>query len=149
MHTMNHLHSLHPRLLSSSAAHPILLSARFFSRAAPFLACQSGQKMQFKSSSGSCDHHETSKGAPVSIPPQSTRSMLSTSFWSCRSTWRRSGLNTLRCLVGCTVGDFSALWTLQSYYPELGMNAIMLASSEFARPVMQIILLLYLVNIIL
>jgi hypothetical protein len=35
--------------------------------------------------------------------------------------------------VGCTVGDFSALWMLQSYYPELGMGTIMMASSEFIR----------------
>jgi hypothetical protein len=32
--------------------------------------------------------------------------------------------------VGCTVGDFSALWTLQTYAPELGMGTIMAISSE-------------------
>ncbi|KAL2811831.1 hypothetical protein BDW59DRAFT_155436 [Aspergillus cavernicola] len=49
-------------------------------------------------------------------------------FWTCRSTWRRAGINTLRCLVGCTVGDFSALWMLQTYFPDLGMGTIMAAS---------------------
>ncbi|KAJ0426685.1 hypothetical protein BJY00DRAFT_100 [Aspergillus carlsbadensis] len=49
-------------------------------------------------------------------------------FWSCRHTWRRAGINTLRCLVGCTVGDFSALWMLQTYAPDLGMGTIMAAS---------------------
>ncbi|KAL2843554.1 hypothetical protein BJX68DRAFT_154775 [Aspergillus pseudodeflectus] len=52
-------------------------------------------------------------------------------FWSCRHTWRRAGINTLRCLVGCTVGDFSALWMLQTYAPDLGMGTIMAASNMF------------------
>ncbi|KAL5051283.1 hypothetical protein BDW71DRAFT_170724 [Aspergillus fruticulosus] len=55
-------------------------------------------------------------------------SPLTRRFWTCRSTWRRAGINTLRCLVGCTVGDFAALWTLQTYLPELGMGTIMAAS---------------------
>lgn len=50
-------------------------------------------------------------------------------FWAHRSTWKRAGINTLRCLAGCTAGDFSAMWLLQTFYPELGMGAIMAASS--------------------
>ncbi|KAL4777238.1 hypothetical protein BDW60DRAFT_172429 [Aspergillus nidulans var. acristatus] len=57
-----------------------------------------------------------------------TSSLLTRRFWTCRSTWRRAGINTLRCLIGCTVGDFAALWTLQTYCPELGMGTIMAAS---------------------
>ncbi|PTU19710.1 hypothetical protein P175DRAFT_0503240 [Aspergillus ochraceoroseus IBT 24754] len=49
-------------------------------------------------------------------------------FWTCRSTWRRAGINTLRCLVGCTAGDFSALWMLQTYLPDIGMGSIMALS---------------------
>ncbi|KAL2860981.1 DUF4396 domain-containing protein [Aspergillus lucknowensis] len=55
-------------------------------------------------------------------------SPFSRSFWSCRHTWRRAGINTLRCLAGCTLGDFSALWMLQTYFPDLGMGPIMAAS---------------------
>lgn len=50
-------------------------------------------------------------------------------FWAHRSTWKRAGINTLRCLVGCTAGDFSTMWLLQTFYPELGMGPIMAASS--------------------
>ncbi|KAL4814487.1 hypothetical protein BDW67DRAFT_165856 [Aspergillus spinulosporus] len=57
-----------------------------------------------------------------------TSSLLTRRFWTCRSTWRRAGINTFRCLVGCTVGDFAALWTLQTYYSGLGMGTIMAAS---------------------
>jgi len=63
--------------------------------------------------------------------PKKPRLLLSESaFWSCRGTWKRAGINTLRCLVGCTVGDFSALWTLQTYAPDLGMGTIMALSSK-------------------
>ncbi|KIW30203.1 uncharacterized protein PV07_05962 [Cladophialophora immunda] len=41
-------------------------------------------------------------------------------FWVSIPTWKRSSVNTLRCLIGCTTGDFSAMWYLQSAYPELG-----------------------------
>ncbi|KAJ5793753.1 hypothetical protein N7457_000352 [Penicillium paradoxum] len=58
------------------------------------------------------------------LPP----STLRLPFWTCRSTWRRAGINTLRCLVGCTTGDFSALWILQTYCPEMGMSSIMALS---------------------
>ncbi|CAD0097077.1 unnamed protein product, partial [Aureobasidium vineae] len=51
-----------------------------------------------------------------------TRPRLSLSeraFWTCRGTWKRACINTFRCLIGCTVGDFSALWALQTYAPDL------------------------------
>ncbi|OOF93616.1 hypothetical protein ASPCADRAFT_508720 [Aspergillus carbonarius ITEM 5010] len=52
-------------------------------------------------------------------------SLLQSTFWTTPSVWKRASLNTLRCLVGCTLGDFSMLWFLQAYYPALGMGAIM------------------------
>lgn len=58
------------------------------------------------------------------------RSIRDPDFWTCKSTWRRARINTLRCLVGCTIGDFSALWILQTFYPTLGMGVIMGASSN-------------------
>ncbi|KAI0410936.1 hypothetical protein F5X98DRAFT_384581 [Xylaria grammica] len=49
----------------------------------------------------------------------------SLSFWMSAAVWRRSAINTLRCLIGCTSGDFSAMWLLQASYPEIGIGAIM------------------------
>ncbi|KAI0831562.1 hypothetical protein F5Y06DRAFT_281328 [Hypoxylon sp. FL0890] len=46
-------------------------------------------------------------------------------FWTSITTWRRASVNTFRCLVGCTSGDFSAMWFLQMFYPELGVGSIM------------------------
>ena len=44
--------------------------------------------------------------------------------------WKRAGVNTFRCLVGCTLGDFSAMWFLQANYPDMGMGLVMGISSE-------------------
>ncbi|RDI84463.1 hypothetical protein Vi05172_g5662 [Venturia inaequalis] len=49
-------------------------------------------------------------------------------FWQSKSSWQRAAINTFRCLIGCTAGDFSAMWTLQSFYPEIGMPSIMAIS---------------------
>lgn len=65
---------------------------------------------------------------PAPTKPQI--SLFERAFWTCRGTWKRAGINTFRCLVGCTVGDFSALWALQTYAPELGMGTIMGLSSK-------------------
>ncbi|KXJ88377.1 hypothetical protein Micbo1qcDRAFT_235749 [Microdochium bolleyi] len=75
------------------------------------------------SNASSC-HKSTATGpASPPVPP-----MTQFSFWTLRTAWSRASVNTLRCLVGCTAGDFSAMWTLQSVYPDLGVGTIMAAS---------------------
>ncbi|RLM00737.1 hypothetical protein CFD26_108417 [Aspergillus turcosus] len=56
---------------------------------------------------------------------ETRKSALSLSFWSSKTGWKRAAVNTLRCLAGCTLGDFSALWVLQSLYGHWGMGTIM------------------------
>jgi hypothetical protein len=108
---------------------PVPLRHRYFTSSPATRACKPNPL-----SESTCQNTKSS-------PPASSLSTFSRAFWACRSTWRRAGINTLRCLIGCTVGDFSALWTLQSYYPELGMNTIMLASSASSPPAYQLIML--------
>ena len=33
--------------------------------------------------------------------------------WTCRHTWRRSAINTLWCLAGCSIGDFGTIFFFQ------------------------------------
>lgn len=66
----------------------------------------------------------------ATIEPPRLNSMK---FWTARMTWKRAAINTLRCLIGCTFGDFTTMWFLQSSYPQLGMGLIMLLSSKLAR----------------
>ncbi|EWY81386.1 hypothetical protein FOYG_15645 [Fusarium oxysporum NRRL 32931] len=56
-----------------------------------------------------------------SMPP----SITSRDFWTLKSAWKRASVNTTRCLIGCTVGDFAAMWFLQAYYPGLSMGIVM------------------------
>ncbi|OBT96301.2 hypothetical protein VE01_05809 [Pseudogymnoascus verrucosus] len=65
-----------------------------------------------------------SKNEGKTLPP----AVFSSQFWASRAVWNRAGLNTLRCLVGCTLGDFSSMWYLQAFHPELGTGAIMAIS---------------------
>lgn len=57
-------------------------------------------------------------------------SAFSIDYWKSRVLWKRAGINTLRCLFSCTLGDFSAMWFLQSQHPELGIVTIMGISSK-------------------
>lgn len=44
-------------------------------------------------------------------------------FWLSLPIWQRAASNTSRCLIGCSLGDFSALWLLSSYAPDIGVTA--------------------------
>ncbi|KAE8145744.1 hypothetical protein BDV25DRAFT_163931 [Aspergillus avenaceus] len=73
-------------------------------------------------------HHLTRRRAHNATPCKkstTTPPITSLPFWTHRQTWSRAGVNTLRCLIGCTSGDFSSLWLLQSFYPDLGMGVVM------------------------
>lgn len=109
---------------------------RFFSSSPPAQACSSGD------SKSPCQGRKNTDGQNAGKAAATTNSSVSAwkhDFWSCRSTWKRAGINTLRCLVGCTVGDFSALWMLQTFYPELGMGTIMMISSTSSPLILQLL----------
>ncbi|EFC48503.1 hypothetical protein NAEGRDRAFT_78531 [Naegleria gruberi] len=69
----------------------------------------------------------------INTPPMKNNAPLEKSklsvwdlkFWKCKHSWKRASLNTLNCLIGCSIGDFSMMWFLTSQYPELGMAMIM------------------------
>ena len=42
-----------------------------------------------------------------------TTKPITTFSWTCRHTWRRSAVNTLWCLVGCSIGDFGTIFFFQ------------------------------------
>eukprot|EP00122_Pirum_gemmata_P012100 Pgem_evm1s11231 len=42
-------------------------------------------------------------------------------YW-CKHTAKRASINTLRCLAGCSIGDYSALAYMSVYYPLLPVN---------------------------
>lgn len=34
--------------------------------------------------------------------------------WTCKHTWRRASINTLWCLLGCSIGDFGTIFVFQN-----------------------------------
>lgn len=42
-------------------------------------------------------------------------------FWTEGRLWRRASHNTLSCLIGCSIGDFSMIIYLQAYHPGTAM----------------------------
>jgi hypothetical protein len=61
----------------------------------------------------------------------------SLTFWASPPTWKRATINTLRCLVGCTLGDFSSMWYLQAFHPTIGIEVIMAISSKLVPCVLE------------
>ncbi|KAF3140555.1 hypothetical protein TWF569_002750 [Orbilia oligospora] len=70
----------------------------------------------------------TTTSSTATAAGNTTTSSSSVGFWSSRQTWNRAMVNTFRCLVGCTAGDFSAMWYLQAFHPEIGIGSIMAVS---------------------
>lgn len=46
-------------------------------------------------------------------------------FWQDASVWKRASLNTLNCLMGCSLGDFGMILYLQAYHPHVSMTVQM------------------------
>jgi cation transport ATPase len=42
-------------------------------------------------------------------------------FWKDKMKWRRASLNTLTCLAGCSIGDFSAVVVLQGFFSPISV----------------------------
>lgn len=49
--------------------------------------------------------------------------------WKDISVWKRAGFNTLNCLIGCSIGDFSMVIFLQYFYPETSMYIQMILAT--------------------
>jgi copper chaperone CopZ len=51
------------------------------------------------------------------------------SFWFDNRIWMRASLNTLNCLIGCSIGDFAMILFLQKNYPSTSMSAQMILAT--------------------
>tara|TARA_Y100000748_G_scaffold209139_1_gene175314 strand:+ start:679 stop:1113 length:435 start_codon:yes stop_codon:yes gene_type:complete len=52
--------------------------------------------------------------------------MISSSIsWTCKSTWKKAKINTLWCLLGCSIGDFGTIFYFQNIEHTLPVWAVM------------------------
>ena len=52
--------------------------------------------------------------------------MISSISWNCKHTWMSSAYNTMWCLIGCSIGDFSTIFYFQSIDHSLSIYIVML-----------------------
>ena len=50
----------------------------------------------------------------------------STFHWSCKHTWKRSAMNTMWCVIGCSIGDFGTILFFQLTQIPFPILAIMI-----------------------
>lgn len=61
---------------------------------------------------------------PVVAPPAGS----APSFWRDRRLWRRAASNTAHCLLGCAIGDVSAMTLIPLWLPGISMTTLMLCA---------------------
>jgi len=54
-----------------------------------------------------------------------TESAPKTHFWNDSHAWKKAGKNTLNCLIGCSIGDFGMIISLQAFYPQTPVMLVM------------------------
>ena len=46
--------------------------------------------------------------------------------WICKHTWKKASVNTLWCLLGCSIGDFGTIYFFQVYPMDISTLNIMI-----------------------
>ena len=64
--------------------------------------------------------------------------------WTCRHTWRQSSINTLWCLLGCSIGDFGTILFFQINeipFPLLGIMTLAIINGLITSITLETIIL--------
>ena len=71
-------------------------------------------------------------------------SMDSGISWPCRKTWKQSSINTLWCLLGCSIGDFGTILFFQVNqipFPMLGIMTLAIINGLITSIILETIIL--------
>ena len=52
--------------------------------------------------------------------------MILSISWNCKHTWKKARLNTLWCLLGCSIGDFGTIYYFQNIDHTWSITGIMI-----------------------
>ena len=52
--------------------------------------------------------------------------MILSISWNCKHTWKKARLNTLWCLLGCSIGDFGTIFYFQNIDHTWSITSIMI-----------------------
>ena len=65
--------------------------------------------------------------------------------WKCKHTWKRSAINTLWCLLGCSIGDFGTILFFQLTkisFPVLGIMTLAIINGLITSIILETIILM-------
>lgn len=54
------------------------------------------------------------------------KKMILSISWNCKHTWKKARLNTLWCLLGCSIGDFGTIYYFQNIDHTWSITSIMI-----------------------
>ena len=75
-----------------------------------------------------CSKEPAPSCSKQTVTMQQNSEPASLEFWTSQPVWRRAATNTVRCLVGCSLGDLSTLWLLQTHAPAVPMAVTVAAA---------------------
>ena len=52
--------------------------------------------------------------------------MILSISWNCKHTWKKARINTLWCLLGCSIGDFATIYYFQNIDHTWSITSIMI-----------------------
>jgi len=65
--------------------------------------------------------------------------------WSCKHTWKKSALNTLWCVIGCSIGDFGTILFFQLTempFPLMGIMILAIINGLISSIILETIILM-------
>jgi hypothetical protein len=69
----------------------------------------------------------------------------STIDWSCKQTWKKSAINTMWCVAGCSIGDFGTILFFQLSkipFPILGIMTLAIINGLITSIILETIILM-------
>ena len=66
-------------------------------------------------------------------------------MWKCKHTWKKASINTLWCLLGCSIGDFGTIFFFQVYqipFPILGIMILAIINGLITSIILETIILI-------
>tara|TARA_B100001741_G_scaffold128189_1_gene105647 strand:+ start:218 stop:637 length:420 start_codon:yes stop_codon:yes gene_type:complete len=70
--------------------------------------------------------------------------------WKCKSTWKKAKINTLWCLLGCSIGDFGTIFYFQNiehYWSDFEIMGLAIVNGLLTSIILETIILIRQMNL--
>ena len=76
--------------------------------------------------------------------------MINSISWKCKSTWKKARVNTLWCLLGCSIGDFGTIFYFQNiehYWSDFEIMGLAIVNGLLTSIILETIILIRQMNL--